>query len=389
MASWRERPLRNGDKLPKKFAVVDWGKAQPNGLRAAWVLEPSGAEHRIGVALKARLLVWNPGAVAIVVQVPTFHQGGVMARDAKDAEIEVSGTSWLTLASSVPVRLGPGEYIEINTPGVGLGPRAGMEPWAGPRVGWNVLAKPGDDITLTHSPVPLGGSEVGMREDDPHVVGAGWWLAHIKSRLARELPLPADAAERTRLLDRAVHELFATAPTAEEIAAFTADQTPDALDALARRLAVREDALEFSGSLPTAPIRFRVLAVDPLADKMPRVVLGPGEYPVGAGATLKIVGRPVGDRVVNDTQVIFKANKALAQHKLEVPDGWGTWAIVCRPGEGFFYVLHKGGARKIDYSDPAKVTDTPANDLPTEFRDEVKRQLDIHEVSAESQADVL
>ena len=44
--------------------------------------------------------------------------------------------------------------------------------------------------------------------------------------------------------------------------------------------------------------------------------------------------------------------------------------------------------RKIDYSNPRKVTDTPANDLPAEFRDEVKRQLDIHEVSAAQQAEI-
>jgi hypothetical protein len=70
------------------------------------------------------------------------------------------------------------------------------------------------------------------------------------------------------------------------------------------------------------------------------------------------------------------------------PGDWGTWAIVCRPGEGFFYLLHKGGAQKIDYSAPRKVTDTPATDLPAEFRAEVKRQLAIAGVSAESQAKV-
>lgn len=391
--------IRKGGALPKKFADAPWGDAQPNGLRAAWVLEPGAAERRMGAALKARLLVHNPGQVPVMVQVPTWHQGWVKASDAKGAEVEASGLEWTTLAQLVPVRLASGEYIEINTPGVGLGPRAGMGPWAGPRVGSNVLAKPGDEVTLTHTPVPLDGSEVGVREDDPHVAGPGWWEALIKTRLARELPLPADAAERTQLLDSAVRELFATKPTAEETAAFTADQTPGALDALVKRLAARTDVVEFSGKLPTAPAKFRVLAADPAADKMPRVVLGPGEYPLSGGtrergaATLKIVGRPVGDRRTNDAQILFEAVEATgirapAPHKLEVPDGWGTWAIVCRPGEGFFYVLHKGGARKIDYNKPAKVTDTPANDLPGEFRDEVKRQLDIHEISDAQQAEV-
>ena len=353
--------IRNGEALPEKFTGAAWGQAQPNGLRAAWALEPGAAEHRIGAALKARLLVWNPGAVPVMLQVPTWYQGGVKATDAKGAEVEISGVEWTTIAQLVPVRLGPGEYIEIYTPGIGFGPRAGMGPWAGPRVGSNVLAKPGDGLTLTHGPVPLDGSEVGMSEDDPHVIGPGWWQAHIKRRLARELPLPADAAERTRLLDRAVRELFAAAPT--------------------------------------APAKFRVLAADPAADKTPRVVLGPGEYPLPSatttrgGATLKIVGRSVGDRRTNDAQLLFAATEFTGlrppdPHQLEVPDGWGTWAIVCRPRDGFFYLLHKGGVRKIDYSAPRNVTDTPANDQPAEFREEVKRQLEIAGVSAGQQAEV-
>jgi hypothetical protein len=109
---------------------------------------------------------------------------------------------------------------------------------------------------------------------------------------------------------------------------------------------------------------------------------------------LKIVGRPVGDRRTNDAQLLFEAVeftgiRAPQPYKVEVPDGWGTWAIVCRPSEGFFYLLSKGVVRKIDYTNPHNVTDTPANDLPAEFRDEVKRILDIHEISAESQADIL
>ena len=422
--------IRDGEALPEKYAKVRWGDNLPGGtsqlqaLHAAWVLEPDAVEHRIGEALKARLLVHNPRRFPVVVQVPTFHQGAVRARDAKHAEVEVAGISWTTLAQLVPVRLGPGEYIEISTPGVGLGPRAGMGPWAGPRVGSNVLAKPGDELTLTlglvppaqqlQRPksillgnertfvlgfVPLDGSEVGVSEDDPHVSGPGWWLAHIKTRLNRELPLPADAAERTRLLDRAVRELFAIAPTAEETAEFIADKTPDALDALAKRLAARDDALEFSGTLQTAPVEFRVIAADPDADKQPRVVLGPGEYPLPSAsadrgdATLKIVGRPVGDRRTNEAQLLFEPVEFTGilppdPHKLEVPDGWGTWAIVCRPDSDFFYLLSKGTVRKIDYSKPRNVTDTPANDLPAEFRDEVKRQFEIAGVPAEQQAEV-
>ncbi|MFO0818275.1 MAG: hypothetical protein U1A77_10065 [Pirellulales bacterium] len=334
-----------------------------------------------------------------MLQVPTWRQGQVKATDAKGSEVQVSSIEWTTLALLHTVRLGPGEFIEINTPGVGVGPRAGMGPWAGPRVGSNVIAKAGDELTLTCSPVPLDGSEVGISQEDPHVSGPGWWLAHIKTRLNRELPLPADAAERTRILDRAVREFFSTAPTAEETAAFIADKTPEAIDALAKRLATRVGEVSFSGKLPTAPVKFRVLDATASADKQPRVVLGPGEYPLPCTtadrgqATLRIVGKPVGDRRTNEAQILFEATEATGKlppdpHKLEVPDGWGTWAIVCRPSDGYFYLLHNGTVRKIDYSKPRNVTDLPVNDLPAEFRDEVKRQLDIHEISAAQQAEI-
>ncbi len=127
MASWNQRPLRSGDKLPQKFADAAWRGAS-DGLRVAWMLQPTAAEYRIGTALSARLLVWNSGAVAVVLQVPTFHQGDVKATDAEGAMVEVSAVEWLTLGDSIPVRLRQGEYIEINTPGVGLGPRASAEP---------------------------------------------------------------------------------------------------------------------------------------------------------------------------------------------------------------------------------------------------------------------
>lgn len=391
--------IRQGKALPEKFVDVAWGETQPNGLRAAWVLEPGAAGHRMGTALMARRLVQNTGKLPVMVRVPTWHQGDVSARDATGAEVEVSGFEWTTIPRLIPVRLAPGEFIEIDTPGVGLGKDAGRGRWAGPRVGSNVLAQDDTELTLTHGPLALDGSGVGMREDAPHIIGPGWWQAHIKAHLALELPLPASGAKRTHLLDRAVRELFDTTPTADEIDAFATDQTDGAFDALVQRLANRADVVEFSGSLPTAPVKFRVLPADPAADNTPRVVLGPGEYPLSAGTaeygavTLKIVGKPVGDRRTNDAQLLFEPTEFTGilkpdPHKLDLPDGWGTWAIVCRPGEGLFYLLHKGVVRKIDYTKPREITDTSANDLPAEFRDEVKRQFDIAGVSPESQAEV-
>jgi hypothetical protein len=107
-----------------------------------------------------------------------------------------------------------------------------------------------------------------------------------------------------------------------------------------------------------------------------------------------MVGRTDGERYIYDTKILFEATEATGKlapesHHVAIPGDRATWAIVCRPGDGFFYVLHQGAARKIDYTNPLKITDTPATDLPAEFRDEVKRQFDIAGVPAESQAEVI
>jgi hypothetical protein len=200
-----------------------------------------------------------------------------------------------------------------------------------------------------------------------------------------------------------VRELFGNAPTVEETAAFVADAAPNAMDSLAKRLAHRAGITPFAGSLQSVATKFRVLAADPDEAKKPRVAIGPGEYPLchnaTLNATLKIVGRPVGDRRVNDAEIRFlepeeEVIPPPSPHKLEVPEGWGTWAIVCRPGTGVFWLMSKGAVRKIDYSNPAKVTDTPikpgsSEEMPGEFRDAVKRILKIYDIPAAEQEALL
>jgi hypothetical protein len=118
---WQRYARANGD-IPGALvgelaaAVNQFIKDNPT-----WVtLEPSAAQHRFGDALKARLLVHNLGKVTATLHVPTWHQGSVKASDAKGNVVEASGLEWTTLAQLFPCRLAPGEFIEINTPGIGF-----------------------------------------------------------------------------------------------------------------------------------------------------------------------------------------------------------------------------------------------------------------------------
>jgi beta-lactamase regulating signal transducer with metallopeptidase domain len=385
---WRvERGIRTGSPLPPELAGAPWADAPPTGLRVAWMVGPGAVEYRLGTPLKSRILVHNAGKQTIVFRSHTWHQSSGHAHDAKGTEIPVTGISWMTIPPLVMFRLAPGEYIELTAPGIGVGKDSNKSEWADVRVGTIIEAKEGDEVTFTPGLIPL----VAQEGEDSLDGEPRWWRDFILARLNRELPLPADAAERQLLLDRAVRDLFGTAPTAEETAAFVADKTPTALDSLAERLASRPDVFSYAGSLASADTKFRVLAADPDAGKRPRVVLGPGDYPLSEKARLFIVGRGVNGRRTNDAVIRFSESPEetipRADYKLSVPDGYGTWAIVCRPGTGVFWIMSPGAVRKVDYSDPVQVKETPAtrrgpDDMPEEFRAEAKRILELLDVPA-------
>src|SRR5207302_1539886 len=184
---------------------------------------------------------------------------GHKAHDANGAPFKIESVEWTTLGRLEAFRLAPGEFVEVMAAGIGVGANRKDEDWEGDwrrtRVGSWIDAQPGDEVTFT--PDSVAASD--WNEAPPQGDVPGWWQGFIAARLAREAPLPADAAERTRLLDRAVRDLFGTAPTAEETAAFVADRAPGALDSLAKRLAHRPELTAFSGRLTSAPTKFRVL----------------------------------------------------------------------------------------------------------------------------------
>ncbi len=251
-----ERSIQTGKPLPPELARAPWGQALPNGLRMAWLLEPRGAEYRLGTALASRILIHNTGNTLVVFRTRTWHEGRHKATDAKGAEIKVEAVSGMTTGRLVTFQLAPGEFVELNAAGIGIGAMKIVEGGQNARVGSWILAKAGDDVTVTTAPVPLyDGNENKQPDGEP-----GWWVDFIAMRLSRRLPLPADKSERERLLYRMAIELFRTPVDEEENVVFVADRGPNALDSLAQRLARIAHVTPFSGSLQSAPTRFRVVA---------------------------------------------------------------------------------------------------------------------------------
>lgn len=274
--------------LTRELENAPWGKALPNGLRVACLLEPRAAAHRLGTPLKMRILVHNAGKETVVFRARTWHHIEPTAHNAKGAEIEMESITRYTRPPLVAYRLVPNGFFELASPGVGIG-KYGFHNFKNADIASWISAKAGDEVTLTPGPVPLGDwNEVSVVNSQPR-----WWLDFLTARLNLAAPLPADAAERAELLQRTVRDIFYADATAGEIAAFVGDREPDALESLAKRLAGRSDLTPFSGSLQSGTTKFRVTAADPggakPADK-PAAKPAPAEKPKTSDARQKGAG---------------------------------------------------------------------------------------------------
>jgi hypothetical protein len=349
--------IGTGAPLPPHLARSPWGEALPNGLRLAYVLEPRKVYHRLNTPLKGRILIHNSGTEPVVFRSWSWHQAGHKATDVNGTDIKIFSLEWTTLGRLEPHRLAPGEFIEINTAGIGVGADRNVDNWQNIRVGSWVEAKQGDEVTLTTEPIPLAdGNE--KTNGEPR-----WWLDHITARLFRHQPFPADAEARKHIVDRVAVELFGT-PASEEItAAFVADTTPSALDGLARLLFHRPGQHAWAGSLASGPTKFRVFAADANAAKRPRVVSDPGWYTLGEHVRLDVSRNPEGARVANAATIRFFSSDPKAQQpgkpfSIELADGYRSWAAAWAPDATVMWVTQKGLVRKFDFSRPEKVTET-------------------------------
>jgi beta-lactamase regulating signal transducer with metallopeptidase domain len=368
--------LQTGKPLPPGLADAPWGAALSNGLRLLWLLEPRAAEYRLGTALKARAIFHNSGKTPVVFRAWTFNQPTHHAFGAQGGQIELESTHWLTLGRLVPHRLAPGESTEVYVPGIAVGARKGDndDDWQNARVGTWVNAQEGDVVTLSTDPLHLAT----RREERPGEENSNWWVEYITSRLERHLPLPDGAEERQRLLYRISMELFGT-PVGDKVAtAFIADNSPGALESLAKALAQQPLCVPYSGELDPGSTTFRVLPRDPDAAKRPRTASNPGRYKLDDTVVLAVTRRPIGERIVNEAHVQFYAKVAGQPEPgppidVKLPDGYGTWAIAWIKGGTTFWLEEKAGIRKYDFSNPAKVIETPV-DTETVAED-VKRAL--------------
>lgn len=366
-----ETSVRRGSPLPASLVGAPWGEPAVNGLRLAWLLEPRSEQHRLGSPLKARILIQNTGKTTVAFRTRTWHQVSHTAREAGGKDLKVDSTYWTTLGRLLPYRLAPGEFVELNGPGIGIGANKNDEDWLNTRVGSWIETKAGDVVTVSTESVQL----FDWNQDPAADPQSKWWLEFITARLSRHLPLPDDAEERRRIVYRVAMELYGTPVGTEINATFVADRTPTAVGALAKALAADPLTTPYAGSLKSGSTKFKVLPVDPDAAKRPRVANNPGRYTIADTIRLDVQRRPLGDRIVNEAYLQFYAADQNATppgkpHHLKLPDGYDTWAAAWHRGGTMLWLQQASGVRTYDFADPANVkeTDVSVDQVPADVQ---------------------
>jgi hypothetical protein len=189
-------------------------------------------------------------------------------------------------------------------------------------------------------------------------------------------------------------ELFGTPLSAEEIDSFVNDRTPTAIDSLAKRLAKRTDTRPSVGELASGPTKFRVLPADPDAAKKPRTASGAGQHLIGGFVTFGVVSRPDGERIVHEAQLTYSPPtefdgvrpKVVPPYKVELPDGYNSWAAAWVRDTTVLWISQKGLLRKYDFTDVLKIQETryegdkaAAAPVPEAIRDALKAELEVPE----------
>jgi len=355
--------LQRGRPLPAAYAKAGWGEPLEGGLRMAYVLEPQAAEYHLGTEVKARIVLHNSGDQPVAFVTSGFQQPGHKAKLAGGGELKLDSTFWTTLGRPEAYRLHPGEYCEIHTPGLGIGKRSkDRDDWSNVRAGSWILCDAGDEVVFTP-----GAALLARRDEQPD--NDDWWLEFVTERLNREAPVPLDTKEREYLLYRVVRDLFGTAPSTTEGDAFAADKSPDALQNLAQLLMKHAWGKQSHGPIRAGHTTFKVLPPDTEAAKRVRVANNPGYYNLSDNLKFSVTRRAQGARIINEASLIhFQQGKDNAITKVELPDGYGTWAAALEPGTTKLYVAQKRKMqqrwgrqregytlRSYDFTDPAKI----------------------------------
>jgi hypothetical protein len=198
-----------------------------------------------------------------------------------------------------------------------------------------------------------------------YIPGAGGrGVLNIASRVANEAPLPISVADREQLIRRVTLDIFGEPPSAQEIAAFVSDNSPDALAKLTARLEAKKETTPTVGMLSAHQLTFTIRAADPATINSPRTATGPGRYTLGDHVQLQINQTTIEkNERTNNATIVFHApgEDAASPHKpyeIPLPDGSPEYVFAWKRGSNVLWLSQKGIVRVYDFTNPADVQST-------------------------------
>ncbi len=210
-------------------------------------------------------------------------------------------------------------------------------------------------------------------------------VAQVHYRAHRARCAVARGRHRARsLLFRVISDLFGTSPTPEEATAFLSDNTPQAVNNLAKLLSTSLWHQSITGEIKSGQVRFRVLPADPSAATRPRITMNPGRFNLSDQVRLVVSRRPVGEQLVNEAHIVwYPPGKDNVLTAVPLPNDYDTWVAGWSPRSTILWVSQKELLRSYDFTDNASIQETryagaqiATAPIPADVRDALRLALD-------------
>lgn len=277
---------------------LNWGETMPGGLRMAWVVEPRAEKYHRSSALNASDTA-QLGDKPVMFVTRSFHQPEHKAATTGGTTVPVTSSFWTTIGRPEPYRLHPGEYCEVSAPGIGTRlQNKELEDWSNVRAGSWILADEGDEIIFRPGEILLTGDHA----EDP--LGLVAEICHGTHPLC---DTAAGGLQRTRG-DSVSSDLGSVwnSPTPEEAAGFLADNSPQAVENLAKVLSGGPGTRPSPGRSKAEKSKFtRCLKIPRGCNSTSRIATNPGHYNLGEEVRFVVSRRPIGETLMNEADLIW------------------------------------------------------------------------------------
>ena len=238
-------PKPGNPATPEELRGFNFGPEAGNGLRVAWVLDPSKTEYAVGDSLKCRVVIHNSGSQPVqFLGCLDFQAGTWSIRDAADKPIPTTALShsnvWLKprMFPYQRFQVEPGHIVELAGTGVGIGDGDHSAAKSQIVIGRVIDAHAGDavriDIETTLGLAPLAESlshPFHNRDEFPEEQARDWFgtlrSGEVKFTVAAASTDPPPAASPEAAVAPAASEVAKDEPDADTAEAPADELKPD------------------------------------------------------------------------------------------------------------------------------------------------------------------